>query len=59
MKFKKIKNLIDYILIVVLLINIFVNVYKIIDTRNIVNRNAAILEEFKELNNSLSEVLGN
>lgn len=51
MKFKKIKNLIDYILIVILLINIFVNVYKIIDTRNMVNRNTAILEELKKLNN--------
>lgn len=51
MKFKKIKNLIDYVLIVVLLVNIFVNVYKIIDTKNIVNRNTAILEELKKLNN--------
>ena len=51
MKFKKIKNLIDYVLIVVLLVNIFVNVYIIIDTKNIVNRNTAILEELKKLNN--------
>lgn len=51
MKFKKIKNLIDYVLIAVLLVNIFVNIYKIIDTRYIVNRNAAILEELKKLNN--------
>ena len=59
MKFKKIKNLIDYALIVVLLINIFINIYKIIDTRNMVNRNAAFLEELKELNDSLNQVLGN
>lgn len=51
MKFKKIKNLIDYVLIAVLLVNIFVNIYKIIDTRYIVNRNADILEELKKLNN--------
>lgn len=51
MKFKKIKNLIDYVLITVLLVNIFVNIYKIIDTKNMVNRNAAILEELKKLNN--------
>lgn len=51
MKFKKIKNLIDYVLIVVLLVNIFINIYKIIDTKNMVQRNAAILEELKKLNN--------
>lgn len=59
MKFKKIKNLIDYVLIVVLLVNIFVNIYKIIDTRNMVNRNIVILEELKELNKSLNQVLEN
>lgn len=51
MKFKKIKNLIDYVLIVLLLVNIFINIYKIIDTKNMVQRNAAILEELKKLNN--------
>lgn len=51
MKFKNMKNLIDYVLITVLLVNIFVNIYKIIDTKNMVNRNAAILEELKKLNN--------
>ena len=50
-KIKKINGLIYYILIVVLIINIFVDVYKIIDSRNMVNRNAAILEELKKLNN--------
>lgn len=59
MKFKKIKNLIDYVLIVVLLVNIFVNIYKIIDTRNMVNRNIVVLEELKELNKSLNQVLEN
>lgn len=51
MKIKNIKNLIDYVLITVLLVNIFVNIYKIVDTKNMVNRNAAILEELKKLNN--------
>lgn len=51
MKFKNMKNLIDYVLITVLLVNIFVNIYKIIDTKNMVNRNVAILEELKKLNN--------
>jgi hypothetical protein len=51
MKLKKIKNLIDYVLIVVLLVNIFVNIYKIIDTKNMVHRNTTILEELKKLNN--------
>lgn len=51
MKFKNMKNLIDYVLITVLLVNIFVNIYKIIDTKNMVNRNASILEELKKLNN--------
>ena len=51
MKFKNMKNLIDYGLITVLLVNMFVNIYKIIDTKNMVNRNVAILEELKKLNN--------
>lgn len=59
MKFEKVKKSIDYALIIVLLVNILVNICKMIDTRNTVHRNTAILEELKEISNSLNNVLGN
>ena len=43
------KIIIESVLIISLIINIVVYIYKIIDTRKMINRNEIILEELKNL----------
>ena len=43
------KITIESVLIISLIVNIVVEIYKIIDTRKMINRNEIILEELKNL----------
>ncbi|MBC5626762.1 hypothetical protein H8S10_15075 [Clostridium sp. NSJ-49] len=43
------KITIESVLIISLIVNIVVDIYKIIDTRKMINRNEIILEELKNL----------